>query len=68
MPASTTTRGSCWRAASIASSSSPGPCTLLMPTLEPARAGLTKTGKPSDATVSRTAALSVSQARGVTIA
>ena len=52
----------------MASSSSSGPCTLVMPTLDPARAGLTKTGKPSAATVSRTAALSVAQARGVTTA
>ena len=52
----------------MASSSSPGPCTLEMPTLDPARAGLTNTGKPSAATVSRTAALSVAQARGVTTA
>ena len=56
--ASTTTFGSCRRAASMAASRSSGADTLVMPMLEPARAGLTKTGKPREATASMAAALS----------
>ena len=48
------TFGSCCCAVSIAAASSSGPCTFEMPIEEPARAGLTKTGKPSRATEAAT--------------
>ena len=40
----------------MAASRSSGVATLVMPMLEPARAGLTKTGKPREATASIAAA------------
>ena len=52
--ASTSTLGSCTRAASMASSRSAAEATRVIPTLDPPRAGLTNTGKPSSAISSRT--------------
>ena len=56
--ASTTTFGSCSRAASMAASSAAGSDTLVMPMLDPARAGLTNTGHDRACTASIAAALS----------
>ena len=58
MPAenpSTITRLSCVKAASSASARSASEATLAIPTDEPRRAGLTKTGVPSTASSRRTA-------------
>ena len=51
--ASMITRGSWRRAASTAASSSAASVTLLMPTLEPRRDGLTQSGSPSSSAASR---------------
>ena len=63
--ASTTTLGSCSRATSIAASSASGSVTLEIPMLDPARAGLTKTGQESPCTASIAAALSRRQSLSV---
>ena len=63
--ASTTTLGSCSRAASMAASSAAGSDTLVMPMLDPARAGLTNTGQDRPCTASIAAALSRSHSLSV---
>ena len=59
--ASTITRPSWANAPSSAASSSSAPRTFAMPTDEPSRAGLTKSGSPSAASSARTASGSARQ-------